>query len=56
MGIFAFRINSKGILNLIGHSYYNKIACARIQMDKNTGLLKLIFDKKTKVILGVHII
>lgn len=39
-----------------GRSYYNKIARARIQTNNNTGFMKLIFDKKTKVILGVHII
>ena len=28
---------------------------ARIQMDKNVGFMKLIFDKKTMVVLGIHI-
>jgi NAD(P) transhydrogenase len=40
----------------IGRSYYNNIARARIKMDDDPGFMKLIFDKKTKVILGVHII
>lgn len=40
----------------VGHSYYKNISRARIQMDNNVGFMKLIYDKKTMVVLGVHIL
>ncbi len=40
----------------VGHSYYKNISRARIQMDNNIGFMKLIYDKKTMVVLGIHIL
>lgn len=40
----------------IGRSYYKNISRARIQMDNNVGFMKLIYDKKTMVVLGIHIL
>ena len=40
----------------VGRSHYNKISRARIQMDNNIGFMKLLYDKNTMVVLGVHII
>jgi NAD(P) transhydrogenase len=40
----------------VGRSYYKNISRARIQMDNNVGFMKLIYDKKTMVVLGVHIL
>lgn len=40
----------------VGHSYYKNISRARIQMDNNIGFMKIIYDKKTMVVLGIHIL
>jgi len=40
----------------VGRSYYKNISRARIQMDNNIGFMKLIFDKKTMVVIGIHIL
>ena len=40
----------------VGYSYYKNISRARIQMDNNIGFMKLIYDKKTMVVLGIHIL
>ncbi len=56
VGLTEEEARSANIDYCVGRSYYKNIARARIQMDKNTGFMKLIFDRKTKVVLGVHII
>ncbi|MEM6361741.1 MAG: Si-specific NAD(P)(+) transhydrogenase [Bacteroidota bacterium] len=40
----------------VGISYYRDTARGMIMGDQDNGFLKLIFDRKTKVIKGVHII
>jgi NAD(P) transhydrogenase len=40
----------------VGRSYYKNISRARIQMDNNIGFMKIIYDKKTMVVLGIHIL
>ncbi len=40
----------------MGISYYRDTARGMIMGDQDNGFLKLIFDRKTKVIKGVHII
>jgi NAD(P) transhydrogenase len=40
----------------VGRSYYKDISRARIQTDKNIGFMKLLYDKHSRVVLGVHII
>jgi len=39
-----------------GYSYYRDTTRGKIMGDKDNGFLKLIFEKETKVIKGVHII
>ncbi len=39
----------------VGYSYYRDTARGMIMGDTDNGYLKLIFDKSTRVILGVHI-
>ncbi|GAA4271488.1 Si-specific NAD(P)(+) transhydrogenase [Aquimarina gracilis] len=39
----------------VGYSYYRDTARGMIMGDTDNGYLKLIFDKNTKAILGVHI-
>ncbi|WP_160114346.1 Si-specific NAD(P)(+) transhydrogenase [Aquimarina sp. AU119] len=40
----------------VGYSYYRDTARGMIMGDTDSGYLKLIFEKKTKIVLGVHII
>ncbi|MDY8136134.1 Si-specific NAD(P)(+) transhydrogenase [Aquimarina sp. 2201CG5-10] len=40
----------------VGYSYFRDTARGMIMGDTDNGYLKLIFDKNTKVIVGVHII
>jgi NAD(P) transhydrogenase len=40
----------------VGYSYYRDIARGKIMGDKDNGFLKLVFERKSKVIVGVHII
>jgi NAD(P) transhydrogenase len=40
----------------IGYSYYRDTARGKIVGDKDNGFLKIIFDRPTKEVLGVHII
>ncbi len=40
----------------VGYSYYRDTSRGMIMGDTDNGYLKLIFDKKTRVILGVHVI
>lgn len=49
-------VKEAGIDYCIGHSYYKNISRARIQMDNNIGFMKIIYDKKTMVVLGIHIL
>lgn len=56
VGITEEEAKNSNIDYCVGRSYYNKIARARIQMNENTGFMKIIYDKNTKLILGVHII
>ena len=55
VGITEEEAKDLGIDYCVGRSYYKNIARARIQMDNNIGFMKLIYDKKTKVVLGIHI-
>ena len=55
VGITEEEAKDRGIDYCVGRSYYKNIARARIQMDNNIGFMKLIYDKKTMVVLGIHI-
>ena len=56
VGITEEQAIEQGINYEVGFSYYRDTARGRILGDHDNGFLKLIFDKKTKSILGVHII
>ena len=56
VGLTEEEVKDTKIDYCVGRSYYKNIARARIKMDNDPGFMKLIFDKKTMVILGVHII
>ena len=55
VGITEQSARLTGVEYFVGHSYYKNISRARIQMDHNIGFMKLIFDRKTKTVLGVHL-
>lgn len=55
VGLTEEEIKNSNIDYCVGRSYYKNIARARIKMDNDTGFMKLIFDKKTMVVLGIHI-
>jgi NAD(P) transhydrogenase len=56
VGITETEAKKSGIDYCLGYSHYENISRARIQMDNNVGFMKLIYDKKTSIVLGVHII
>jgi NAD(P) transhydrogenase len=56
VGLTEKEVKDAKIDYCVGHSYYKNISRARIQMDNNIGFMKLIYDKKTMVVLGVHIL
>ncbi|GAA4278602.1 Si-specific NAD(P)(+) transhydrogenase [Aquimarina mytili] len=55
VGITEEQANEAKIDFGVGYSYYRDTARGMIMGDTDNGYLKLIFDKKTKVVLGVHI-
>jgi NAD(P) transhydrogenase len=55
VGITEKEAQDRGIDCCVGRSYYKNISRARIQMDNNIGFMKIIYDRKTKVVLGIHI-
>ena len=56
VGITEKEAKNSGIDYCVGRSHYKNVSRARIQMDDNIGFMKLIYDKKTMVVLGIHII
>ncbi len=55
VGITEEQALQKGISFEIGRSFYRDTARGKIMGDKDNGFLKLVFDKNSKVILGIHI-
>ncbi len=55
VGITEEEAKAKEIDYGVGYSYYRDTARGMIMGDTDNGYLKLIFDKSTKAILGVHI-
>ncbi len=55
VGITEEEAKGKKIDYGVGYSYYRDTARGMIMGDTDNGYLKLIFDKSTKAILGVHI-
>lgn len=39
----------------LGYSYYRDITRGKIMTDKDNGFLKLVVEKETKIVVGVHI-
>jgi len=56
VGITEEQAAKNGLRYEIGYSYYRDTTRGKIMSDKDNGFLKLIFEKETKVIKGVHII
>jgi len=56
VGLSESQALEKGIDYGIGKSYYRDISRGMIMGDIDNGFLKIIFDKSTKTIKGVHII
>jgi NAD(P) transhydrogenase len=56
VGLTEKEVKAAKIDYCVGRSYYKNISRARIQMDNNVGFMKLIYDKKTMVVLGIHIL
>ena len=56
VGITEQQAREQGIDCATGLSYYRDTARGMIMGDKDNGFLKLVFEKETKIIRGVHII
>jgi NAD(P) transhydrogenase len=56
VGLTEEEVKEAQIDYCVGRSYYKNISRARIQTDNNIGFMKLIYAKKTMVVLGVHIL
>jgi NAD(P) transhydrogenase len=56
VGITETSVKAQGINYVLGYSYYRDITRGKIMADKDQGFLKIIVEKETKIVLGVHII
>ena len=56
VGITEQQALEQGLDYATGLSYYRDTARGMIMGDKDNGFLKLVFEKETKIIRGVHII
>jgi len=56
VGISEDEAKKSNIVYGIGRSYYRDIARGKIMGDRDNGFLKIIFDRNSKVVLGVHIV
>ncbi len=56
VGITEEEAKAKKIEHGVGYSYYRDTARGMIMGDTDNGYLKLIFNRNTKIIIGVHII
>jgi NAD(P) transhydrogenase len=56
VGITEEQARQQNLEYEIGSCYYSDTIRGKIMGDRDNGFLKLLFDKKTKVIMGVHII
>ena len=55
VGLTEEEAKEKGLKYAVGYSYYCDIARGMITGDQDNGFLKLIFERKSKTIIGVHI-
>lgn len=55
VGMTEEEAQTKTIDHLVGYSYYRDIARGKIMGDLDNGFLKLVFEKSTKKVIGVHI-
>ncbi len=55
VGLTEGDAKKKNIEYGVGHSFYRDVARGKIMGDKDNGFLKLVFEKNTRVIVGVHI-
>lgn len=55
VGITEQEAISQGLKYAVGYSYYCDIARGMIAGDQDNGFLKMIFERDSKVIIGVHI-
>ena len=56
VGLTAELAHKQGIDYEVGYCYYRDTARGKIMGDKDNGFLKLVFERSSKVILGVHLI
>ena len=55
VGLTEENAKSGGLNYVLGYSYYHDIARGQIMADKDNGFLKMVVEKDTKIIRGVHI-
>lgn len=55
VGLTEEEAKEKGLNYALGYSYYCDIARGMITGDQDNGFLKLIFERESKAIIGVHI-
>jgi len=56
VGITEEQAKQNELNYIVGYSYYRDTARGKITGDRDNGFLKLVADKQSKIILGVHII
>ena len=55
VGLTEENAKSGGLNYVLGYSYYHDTARGQIMADKDNGFLKMVVEKDTKIIRGVHI-
>jgi NAD(P) transhydrogenase len=56
VGVTENQAQAEGRNYVLGYSYYRDVTRGKIMADKDQGFLKIIVERESKVILGVHII
>jgi NAD(P) transhydrogenase len=55
VGLTEENAKANGLSYVLGYAYYNDITRGKIMADKDNSFLKIVVEKETKTILGVHI-
>ena len=56
VGLTEQEVKNRSIDYFLGYSYYKDVARARIMGIQDDGFMKIVFERNSKTILGVHII
>jgi len=56
VGLTEEDVKNRSIDYFLGYSYYKDVARARIMGIQDDGFMKIVFEKNSRIVLGVHII